>query len=355
MKERISYKALLEQIPRPAFMVKNNIIRFANVPALNQNIQVGCDVRTLLHNGLTEYEQMKKGRLYLLMNISDPPVQVSVLRQGGYDICILETDFIGPEYAALSSASQGLRNPLFNAMICADLLNSGALTQLNETQRMHFLELKRSLHQMHRAVCNMSDVSASQSLLSNRFENYNIQSVLEELLEKTKVYLSKTGKKFYYSIKLTTTYTMIHKDLLERGILNLISNAMKHSEPDMPITVRASNDTHSFKISITNTPSIQQQHYEKLFSMHLSETTVQDGQTGVGLGLTIARKAAGVHNGVLLVDKPKSTSVRFTLNFPIITPNADTFRSAPLRVDYSGGYDHVLTELADVLPPILFS
>ena len=345
---------MLNQIDRIAFVAENGKIDFVNLNGLGKQLVVGEPVRPLLLTGKKEYAEFTEGCLSLSMNIADTMTHVSVLRSDGRDIIIEEPSFVNPDFWALSSSSQELRSPLFKAMICADAL-ANSKEAFTENQCSQFAELKRNLFQMHRSVCNMSDVSNSQKFVELQQENYNIKTLSEELFAKLQSCMSETGHDLKISSKLPPYFTMINRELYERAILNLVSNAAKYCSNNKTISIKATGGMHSFSISITNhVDTTKTQKNQDIFSKYLAERLVSRERACAGLGLYMVRNTALYQNGTLLINKPSNSRIRFTLNLPIVKPNTKTFRSDSDVVDYAGGYNHILIELSDILPLDLY-
>jgi sigma-B regulation protein RsbU (phosphoserine phosphatase) len=98
---------------------------------------------------------------------------------------------------------------------------------------------------------------------------------------------------------------------------NLLSNAMTHGAPALPIVVRAATSGGIFELSVANggepIPAVVMDHLFQPFF----RASVRPSQQGLGLGLYIASEIARAHGGVLEVSStPRET--RFTLKMPLI-------------------------------------
>ncbi len=66
--------------------------------------------------------------------------------------------------------------------------------------------------------------------------------------------------------------------------------------------------------------------------------------------MVVIRNAAACHGGTVLVDQPKAGGTRVTLTLALRKAKKGTLRSPQFRLDYAGEWNHLLVELADVLP-----
>ncbi len=356
MEQKSDAAQMLDQIVCPAFIVENGMITQANIAAVQRQITTGLEILPLLTSGQQEYKEFTAGRLCLTVSVQGMTYQASVVRNHTCDIFYLESQYINPELRAFAVASQGLREPLSNALIHADMLKEGSETLLSPDCKQQLLQLVRNLHQIHRAVCNMSDAASSNKGLMSNIENRDLSSTVNEIIEKAQALTAKAGMTLEYTPLNKAVYCLINHDMLERAILNMISNAFKYGAEGAAVHASLERGKGKVSFSITNQINIEEQTVSaNLFHNYLWEPNIQNSNAGIGLGITIARNTATAHGGTLLLDQPEADTVRFTLTIPVAKHSSTPLRSPiVLPVDYSGGYDHVLTELSDILPPEFF-
>ncbi|MCC6244641.1 MAG: HAMP domain-containing protein [Gemmatimonadaceae bacterium] len=117
-------------------------------------------------------------------------------------------------------------------------------------------------------------------------------------------------------------------DLLGRLLLNLVDNAIKHTPQGATVHVAMSQDTSTASVTVrdegTGIPEAAQAHvFERFFRADAARTRDENSHTsGAGLGLSIARRIADVHDGTLLLiaSRPGHTEFRFTV--PLRGPHA---------------------------------
>ena len=76
---------------------------------------------------------------------------------------------------------------------------------------------------------------------------------------------------------------------------------------------------------------------------------------GIGLGMVLIRSAAAAHGGTVLVRRMPDGGTSITMTLAIRKKTDSTLTSPILHMDYAGGFDHALMELADVLPARLYA
>lgn len=342
-------KILLKQFSSAAFIVENGSIVEVNEYATDLDIAVGQNLSDLLPKDASEYKSFTSGLLCMTLKWNGIAYDASVIRLSDCDIVYLESTSATPELTVLASAARVLRDPLATAMLAAKELQSSNESDPN----LH--SLNRSLYRLYRDISNMSDSGSIGKVRSTKMITCNLNSVLGEITEKASELLSVVGKSLRYEPPSASIQTIIDSEKLERAILNLISNAVKFGDQNTPITIRMEQRNNRVYISVVNnTESSFDAVYHAIFCAYLQEPNLRS-IGGIGLGMTIARNVALSHGGTLLFDRPEEKKVRFTLSFPLRISRDGTLCS-PLvyPVDYLGGYDHTMIELADILPAELF-
>ena len=115
--------------------------------------------------------------------------------------------------------------------------------------------------------------------------------------------------------------------LLGRIVLNLLDNAIKHVAPGGTVTVGMERGQGEVTVSVVDTGTgipaeAVGRLFERFFRAEASRARHDDGASGAGLGLAIARKIAEVHGGRLdlVASRPGHTEFRLTL--PVDSPAA---------------------------------
>ena len=86
---------------------------------------------------------------------------------------------------------------------------------------------------------------------------------------------------------------MIYADaeMVKLILRNLISNAIKFSDPSGEVQVKAEKEDNMIRISVQDTGrGISHEHIKKLFNISHLSTIGTKGEIGTGLGLTLSRE-----------------------------------------------------------------
>lgn len=347
---------MLEQLICPAFIVKDGIITHANQAALQRQIKLNTNIDDLICIGKEEYEMYTGGKLCLTLSIEDIPYSATVTAAQDHQIFCLASDYEDPELRAFALAAQQLREPLAKAMVSTELLLPNDTVREDPEAAQYLAQVNRSLHQLLRAVCNMSDAAQYATTQRSNMQTRDVTGIFEEVLEKAVALTAQAERTLVYSVPNQSVFCPADEEKLERAILNLLSNAMKFT-PKCG-TINASLNHSGNRLLFTVQDSGQgagPQVRSNMFSRFLREPGIEDGRSGIGLGMSIVRSVAAAHGGTLLIEHPENAGIKITMTISL-TQTSDNILRSPIKlpIDYAGGHDHCLLELSDVLPDDLF-
>ena len=352
MELSLKFPEMLERLPCPAFVVEKGIILHANRAAEQRQLTPGVSIIDYIALGKEEYANFTNGELCLTLSLCDTHYSATVVNWEGAQVFYLDSDYQEPELQAFALAAQHLREPLANAMTCANYLMPDGDDELQKQLAL----LNKNLHQLHRAICNMSDAAQYQKARPSRVENREIGCIFNEIMEKAAQFIAMGSHKLTYTGLSKQVYTAVDAEKLERALLNMISNAAKFAPKDSEIraSLHISGNKLYFSVENENTNSPIKQA-SNIFAHYTREPGIESSKNGIGLGMSIVRKTAAAHGGTLLLEQFENAGVRFTMTIAAEPPKGKQLRSKVLLpVDYAGGYDHTLTELSDVLPAELY-
>lgn len=355
MSENAPVTEILSFITAPAFSVYGGTITHCNDAAQRLLIPEGTPVSSLLSQNQAEYADFQNGCLYITLTHNNQSYSASVIRVNGMDVFVVEEENDRTELKALSLTAANMRQPL-SSMIAT---NAGLASSLEKNDdpkvRLQLQQMNRSLYQMHRMLCNMSDALQYADGNSNHMVCQNIVSVVEGIFQKSQKLCEQSNIRLEYSVPNETILCSIDEALLERGIYNMLSNAIKFSPEGAVIQASLVLRDRRVYISVKDQGSgIPDDILSSVFSRYLRQPGLEDGRFGLGLGLVLVRCAARVHGGTVLVDHPDQRGTRITISFPIRQNTTPMVRSNVVCVDYAGGWDHCLLELSDVMPVSLY-
>lgn len=335
----------LNLLIRPGFYVEEGRITQVNAAAQGLLLEPGMDIGPLITSGLESYRNFQTGCLYVQLTLSGMAFHGCVTKDQAADVFILDADAGDTALQALSLAARELRSPLSAVM--------HGVQAMREENNPQAAALNRGLYQLLRLVGNMSDAGRSPG--NARMETADLTAFFDELFEKTAVFAQAAGIRLEYQGLSKPLLCLADRGLLERAVLNLLSNAFKFTPKGGTVRVTLFTGGTSLRLSVWDSgPGIAQEIQGNLFSRYLRQPGIEDSRFGLGLGMVLVRSAAAAHGGAVLIDQPEGWGTRVTITVALRREKAEVLRSPTMRIDYAGERDHALTELSDCLPVSLY-
>lgn len=342
---------MLQFMDRPAFLVQDGTIIEVNTAAKLLKISASVPVDQLLGSLSQAYHAFECGSLTLNIRIGNATYPTSVQRLEGLDLFLLDPESGENELRTLNLASQQLRSPVADVLNTTEMICKMNLQKDAQRTKDQLISVRKKLMQVHRFLGNMADAARYRTTREPMLETVNIGVFIKEIVDKIISNADSMPIEFQFTELNETVFCLVDTELLERSIYNLISNAIKATAT----VIKLSLTRHGNLISISvedNGMGIPQELRTQLFNRYMRGPKLNEYGYGLGLGLSIVQAAATAHEGTVLIDYPENQGVRVTLTISIKNSSELKVRQniPKLLVDYSGGFDHALVELADVLP-----
>ena len=346
---------MLDQIPDPAFFVKDSIIVQVNPSASRLLIDAGVAVQELLATGSQEYAAFQGGYLALTLNIGGHPCNTSVTRLNDLDLFVLSHEGDQAELQSMALAAQELRNPLSTVMSVADRLFPLIGEQNDAAALEQISRINRGLFQMLRIVSNMSDAYRYAQDSSTRFETRDICAIIDELFAGCIPLVDCTGIKLHYDSPREPVFCLVDSEKLERAVHNIISNALKFTPVGGTIDAKLIRRKNMLYLTVKNcgadVPGLSPANF---YRQYRRQPGLDDSRFGIGLGMVLIHGAAAAHGGTVLLEKTPQNGTQLTMSIALRQSSDPNVRTTILNVDYAGERDHRLLELSDSLPAQLY-
>ena len=220
----------------------------------------------------------------------------------------------------VSMASHEFRTPLSAVLSSASLISKYTKEEDQEKRNKHIDRIKDSVKHLNDILEDFLSLGKlDEGRISTDPSEFNLPEMIAETLSEVKVVL-KPGQKFNFKFE---GEEKIHADkkLLRNILINLISNAAKFSDADLPITITAKSDGEKNIITVADKGiGISAKDQEHLFTMFYRGTNVTNIQ-GTGLGLHIVKRYLDLINGTVNLQSTLGKGTSITITFPNITNN----------------------------------
>ncbi len=215
----------------------------------------------------------------------------------------------------VSMASHEFRTPLSAVLSSAALLSKYTKEEEQEKRSKHIDRIKDSVKHLNDILEDFLSLGKlDEGRISADPGEFNLKEMINETLAEVKVVL-KPGQTV--NVKYEGEEKIIaDKKLLRNILINLISNAAKFSEEDLPISVSASSERGNNMITVTDRGiGISKKDQEHLFTMFYRGSNVTNIQ-GTGLGLHIVKRYLDLINGTVDLQSTLGRGTTITIKFP---------------------------------------
>ncbi len=341
---------ILAHFIEPAFYVKDGSITHSNHTAQTLLLTPGTKISELITAGNEEYKDFTQGCLYLTMKIQDQLYTASVTAENDAHLFITQNASDDASLQAYSLAARELRTPLSGIMIATKKY----FNQLSENDdplvQKQAAYINQNLYRMLRIISNMSDAGKYANAIDVHLEYANISAALQEILAEIQSSCAATGYSFRFTCPDEPVYGPIDREKLERGVYNLISNALKFAEPSSCVEVIVTHNAKRLYITVKDGgKGIPAAIRDTLYHRYRRSPGIEDPIHGIGLGMVLARSVASMHSGALLMEVSSNQGAKITMSISL-TKKELSLRSPYTRIDYTGEHNHCLIELSDCLP-----
>jgi signal transduction histidine kinase len=232
------------------------------------------------------------------------------------ELDLLKDDFV-------STVTHELRTPLTSVRAFSEILFDNP--DLDLSQRQHFLGIIiKESERLTRLINQLLDLQKIESeTMDWKISRVNVKEVIHDAVNATSQLMREKGVQLKMDLPPGDHFISGDYDRLIQVMLNLISNAIKFSDPENGvIAIRLQPHNSHVKIDVEDNgigikPEFQDVIFEKFRQVHEG---VKSQPGGSGLGLTITRRIIEYHKGKIWVESESNKGSTFSFTLPIATP-----------------------------------
>ncbi|OBA59917.1 histidine kinase [Mycobacterium sp. 1100029.7] len=216
-----------------------------------------------------------------------------------------------------SNISHEFRTPLSLILGPVDELRSPT-SGIDETSRRELELVHRNGLRLAKLVNTLLDFSRIEAgRIRARFEPVDLATVTADLASVFRSAIDRAGLAFIVDCPPLDEPVYLDREMWEKVILNLLSNALKFTF-EGSITVRVSrDDTHAI-VTVTDTGiGVPGSEIPRLFErFHRIENARARSTEGSGIGLALVKELVGLHGGSIAVDGKEGVGASFVIRMP---------------------------------------
>lgn len=216
----------------------------------------------------------------------------------------------------LSTVSHEIRTPLTSIRGALGMVTSGALGEVppEVLSLLHVADSSSS-----RLLTLVNDLLDYQKLQAGEVVFRRAATDLALLVGEAVTLMSPTvaAKRVTVETLVDDGALMLDHDRCIQVLLNLLSNAVRHSPVDGLVRVTAGPRAGNLVLAVEDEgPGVPPEERERIFEPFAQLRRALPGEVSSGLGLTIARRIAREHGGTLRADRGELGGAAFILTMP---------------------------------------
>lgn len=225
----------------------------------------------------------------------------------------VKTDF-------LSNISHELRTPLSVVVGFVYLLLNQVIGKLSDEQQKVLETVYRNSEELLELIDNvlwMTSLNAGEA--NATMERFDAREVVNETMKRYEKSIRDKGLKLEVKLPDNDMSLVSDRGKIERVFQNVFNNAVKFtSEGEIVVKAQSSPQRDSIEIEVSDTGiGIEQSKIESIFEpFHQADNSMQRSYSGLGIGLTVARRMAELIGGKLAVTSKPGVGTRVNMTFP---------------------------------------
>jgi len=161
----------------------------------------------------------------------------------------------------------------------------------------------------------MARIEAGDLRLNKRPESVPV--MIDSALNKLRILLE--DREIRKELASDLPEVLADAELAELTLRQLVTNALKYSNPESPIVIRARIQDRQVTISVKDSgPGIPQKELPRIFDRYYRLAETVDRVHGTGIGLSIARDIVRAHGGEIWAESATGQGTEFFFTLPTV-------------------------------------
>lgn len=270
------------------------------------------------------FEEYRKRDFKAILDIAND-VSEEIILKGEKDELInnMETDIIKDTF--FSNMSHEFKTPLNVIIASVQIIDTYIEKEKLEYDdvdkiRKYISSIRKNSHRLLRLVNNIIDLTRIDiEDFELNMSKTNIVSVVEDLVQVSAKYIKEYGCDIEFDTSVEEGFIDADVEMIERVLLNLLSNCLKFTNEDGKINIMTDKDSYYVYIKVKdNGIGIEEENLDRIFNSFTQENkTLVREHEGAGIGLTISRKIVRLHGGDIEAKSEVGKGAEFIIKLPI--------------------------------------
>jgi len=224
---------------------------------------------------------------------------------------------LAAERRLLLDISHELRSPLARLGVAVELARSG------EGLDQNLNRIQKESDRLNALVGQLLQVTRAEGdPASLRREDIRIDELVEQIVDDAQIEAEARGCVLRY-VRREPATVQGDSELLRRAVENVVRNAIRYSPQEGAVEISVARGDGEARIDIRDQgPGVPEESLPRLFdAFYRVESDRDRASGGIGLGLSIARRAIELHKGAI-VARNANPGLEVELRLPAVAPQA---------------------------------
>lgn len=189
--------------------------------------------------------------------------------------------------------------------------------------------IRQNCYRMMRLTNNLLDICRHDSgYLKAKLTNYDIVELAKDITLSVKRYAESKGINLIFETDIDKKTIACDPDMIERILLNLISNAIKFTNNNGIIKVKLTDENDNILLTVEDTGiGISKDRLNRIFEVFNKDENLVLNKEGTGLGLYLVKAFVEAHGGKIQVKSERSVGSEFGISLPAKALNQSLYPS----------------------------